>query len=384
MSSLKYDTRYPGVIDLKHKAKKRIPNFAYDYVNGGIDEEVGKQRNRQAFHDIELTPRYLTDVNSVDISTEIFGKRYDIPFGVPPVGLGNMMWPGAELALATAAQKANIPYILSTFSTTDLDEIAHVAPDVCWFQLYMPNDVDVMKEIIGRVKNANYQVLVITLDIPVGAKRNRELKNGLKLPFTLTPSIIWQSMIHPSWAIETLRHGQPDFVNVLKYRNDNSNEGLAHFINSFTQPGVTLERIKMVRDLWDGPLILKGIQDHRNVEESIDYGVDGIIVSNHGARQLDAAPSSVESLVKLPDIAHEKLTIMIDSGIRTGLDVVRAKALGAQMAFSGRSFFYGVGALGKDGANQVIEIFRDEITRTLQQLGCVSFSELDNSWINNC
>ena len=383
MNSLKYNTRYPGVIDLKQKAKKRIPNFAYDYVNGGIDEEIGKQRNRQAFHDIELTPRYLADVNSVDISTEIFGKQYSIPFGVPPVGLGNMMWPGAEMALATAAQKANIPYILSTFSTTDLDDIAQAAPDVCWFQLYMPNDIQVMKEIIARVKAAGFNALVVTLDIPVGAKRNRELKNGLKLPFTFTPNIIWQSIIHPAWSLATLHHGQPDFVNVLQYRNDNSNEGLAHFINSFTQPGVTLDRIKMVRKLWDGPLILKGVQDEKNVFEAIDYGVDGIIVSNHGARQLDAAPSSIDSLKQLPDAAHKKLTIMMDSGVRTGLDVVRAKTLGAQMAFSGRSFFYGMGAMGKQGANQVIEIFRDEITRTLQQLGALSFSELDKSWLNN-
>ena len=381
MSTPNYDTRYPGIADLKRKAKKRIPNFAFDYVNAGIDEEMGKRRNRQAFHEIELTPRYLTDVSSVDISTEIFGKRYDIPFGVPPVGLGNMMWPGAELALATASQKANIPYILSTFSTTDLNEIAKAAPDVCWFQLYMPNDIEVTKQLIHNVKQAGFNALVITLDIPVGAKRNRELKNGLKLPFQLTPNIIWQSMIHPVWSIETLRHGQPDFVNVLKYRND-STQGLAQFITSFIQSGVTLDRVKMVRDLWDGPLILKGIQDQRNVEESIDCGVDGIIVSNHGARQLDAAPSSIESLKQLPKHAHKKLTIMIDSGVRTGLDVIRAKALGAQMAFSGRSFFYGMGALGTKGANQVIEIFRDEITRTLQQIGCLSFDEMDKSWLS--
>ena len=382
MSNINYDSRYPAVVDLKHKAKKRIPNFAYDYVNGGIDEELGKQRNRDAFAEIELVPHYLTDVSSVDISTEIFGQTYALPFGVPPVGLGNMMWPGAEKALASAAQKANIPYILSTFSTTDLDEIAACAPEVCWFQLYMPNDVEVMKDIIKRVKDAGYKALVLTLDIPVGAKRNREIKNGLKLPFTLTANIIWQSIIHPVWSIETLRHGQPDFVNVLRYREKGNDQGLAQFITSFTQHGVTAERVKRVRELWDGPLILKGVQYEQDVYNAIDYGVDGIIVSNHGARQLDAAPSSVDSLKKLPEIAHEKLTIMMDSGVRTGLDVVRAKTLGAKMAFSGRSFFYGVGAMGKKGAHQVIEIYRDEITRTLQQLGCLSFDELDSSWIN--
>ena len=382
MSSFNYDPGYPSVIDLKQKAKKQIPSFAFDYVNGGIDEELGKQRNRKAFHDIELIPRYLTDVSHVDISTEIFGKRYAMPFGVPPIGLGNMMWPGAEAALAQACQKSNIPYILSTFSTTELEEIAQIAPDVCWFQLYMPSDVEVMKDIIRRVKSAGFNALVITLDIPVGAKRNREIKNGLKLPFRLTPNIIWQSIIHPVWAIQTLRHGQPDFVNVLRYRKDTVNDGLAQFITSFTQHGVTPERLKMVRELWDGPLILKGIQYKKDAKLAIRHGIDGIIVSNHGGRQLDAAPSSVDSLRQLPKSAHEKLTITLDSGIRTGLDVVRAKALGAQMCFSGRSFFYGMGALGTGGANQVIEIFRDEITRTLQQLGCLSFSKMDSSWIN--
>ena len=382
MSSSNYNPRYPGVGDLKHKAKKNIPNFAFDYVNGGIDEEQGKNRNRNAFHEIELIPRYLLDVSTVDISTELFGKRYDMPFGTPPIGLGNMMWPGAEAALAQACQKANIPYVLSTFSTTHLEQIAELAADVCWFQLYMPNDVNVMKELVNRVKAAGYNALVITLDIPVGAKRNREIKNGLRLPFKFTPNIIWQSMIHPTWSIQTLRHGQPDFVNVLQYRDATDADSLAEFITSFTQAGVTLDRIKMVRELWDGPLILKGIQSNENVLESINQGIDGIIVSNHGGRQLDAAPSSIDSLKQLPDIAHEKLTVMMDSGIRSGLDVVRAKSLGAKMTFSGRSFFYGMGAMGTAGANQVIEIYREEITRTLQQLGCLSFSKMDSSWIN--
>ena len=382
MTSSNYDPRYPGINDLKHKAKKNIPNFAFDYVNGGIDEEFGKKRNRNAFHEIELIPRYLTDVSSVDISTELFGKHYAMPFGTPPIGLGNMMWPGAEAALASACQKATIPYVLSTFSTTHLQKIAELAPDVCWFQLYMPNDVKVMNELVNRVKTAGFNALVITLDIPVGAKRNREIKNGLRLPFKFTPNIIWQSMIHPAWAIQTLRHGQPDFVNVLQYRNDTDKDGLAEFITSFTQSGVTLDRIKMVRELWDGPLILKGIQSNQDVLESINVGIDGIIVSNHGGRQLDAAPSSVDSLKQLPDIAHEKLTVMMDSGIRTGLDVVRAKALGAKMTFSGRSFFYGMGAMGLRGADQVVEIYREEITRTLQQVGCLHFSQMDSSWIN--
>ena len=378
---MNYDSRYPGITDLKKRAKRKIPNFAYDYVDGGIDDEHGKARNRQAWHDVNLTPRYLVDVSQADLKTEIFGKTYDIPFGVPPVGLGNMMWPGAELALASAAQSANIPYILSTFSTTDMDQIAQAAPDVCWFQLYVPREEAVMKDVLDRVKSAGFHVLVVTLDIPVGAKRNRELKNGLKLPFSFTPNIVWQSMIHPRWAIETLKHGQPDFVNVLKYKKG-PNQGLAEFITNFNMKGVTAERVAMIRKLWDGPIVLKGTQYVEEAYKAIELGVDGIIVSNHGGRQLDAAPSTAETLNSLPDEVFQKLTVMVDSGIRTGLDVVRAKALGAHMGFSGRSFFYGMGAMGKKGANQVIEIYRDEITRTLQQLGCHEFRTMDKSWLS--
>jgi len=380
MATINYDTRYPGVSDLKAKARRRIPKFAYDYINTAIDYEIAKQRNRESFHQTKLTPRYLADVTTVDISAEVFGKRYAMAIGVSPVGLGDMMWPGAEMALAVAAQKANIPYVLSTFSTTLMEDIAEAAPDVGWFQLYVPKKLEVTKELIFRAKAAGFKVLVVTLDIPVGAKRNRELKNGLKLPFSFSPNILWQSMIHPRWAIEQLRQGFPDFVNMQRYRED-PDQGLANLVSEFTMPGVTLERIGEIRKLWDGPLVLKGIQYEQNAIDAMNAGVDGIVVSNHGGRQLDAAPTSVESLIALPDEARKKMTIMIDSGVRTGLDVVRGKSLGAEFAFSGRSFFYGMGAMGAKGANQVIEIFRDEITRTLQQLGCVSFDEMDATWV---
>lgn len=377
---LNYDTRYPSVADLKTRAKRRIPSFAFDYVDGGIDQEHGKRRNRNAWHEVELTPRYLLDVSTADQTSTIFGHDYAMPFGVPPIGLGNMMWPGSELALASASQKANIPYILSTFSTTALEKIAKVAPDVCWFQLYVPQKVEVMKDLLGRAKEAGFNALVVTLDIPVGAKRNRELKNGLKLPFSFTPHIVWQAMTHPVWSIETLIHGQPDFVNVLRYK-EGKNEGLAQFITNFNMHGVTRERVEMIRELWDGPLVLKGIQYEPDLRNAIDMGIDGIIISNHGGRQLDAAPSSVHSLKSLPLEARAKLEVMVDSGIRTGMDVVRARALGASMSFSGRSFFWGMGAMGTKGADQVINIFKDEIDRTLKQLGCGSIAGMDHSWL---
>ena len=376
-----YDTRFPGIPDLKRRARRRIPKFAFDYVEAAIDDEVGKRRNRESFHDVHLTPRYFTDVGTIDTRCELFGTEYALPFGVAPVGLGNMMWPGAEAALAQAAQRARIPYTLSTFSTTPLEEIARLAPDVCWFQLYVPQRIEVMEDLISRAKSAGFNALVVTVDIPVGAKRNRELKNGLKLPFSLTPQMIWQAMTHPAWTARTLQLGSPDFVNVIRYRED-PNQQLSAFFSSMTMPGVSLERLRRIRELWDGPLIVKGLQHEENFLQAVDCGIDGVVISNHGGRQLDAAPTSIETLRALPASLHDQLTVMVDSGVRTGLDVLRARALGAAAAFSGRAFFYGVGALGEAGANQVIEIFRDEITRTLQQLGCESADRLDASWID--
>lgn len=377
---MSYDTQLPSISDLKKRAQKRMPKFAYDYVDAGIDDESGKRRNRDDWQKVMLTPRYLTDASEADLQTTIFGKTYAMPFGVSPVGLGNMMWPGAELALASASQAANVPYMLSTLSTTDLSQIAAAASDVCWFQLYVPSDVDVMKDLLSRVSTANFHVLVVTLDIPVGAKRNRELKNGLKLPFSMTPDIIWQSITHPVWAMHTLKNGKPDFVNVLKYKT-NDNQGLADFFTSFSMKGVTRERMEMIRELWDGPLVLKGVQYEQDIQTALDIGCDGVLISNHGGRQLDAAPSSMQSLKDLGHYRDKGMTVMVDGGIRTGLDVVRSKVLGSQMAFSGRSFFWGVGAMGVDGPRQVIEIYRDEIKRTLQQIGCEKFEQLDGSWL---
>lgn len=381
MPAIRYDTRYPGVSDLKARARRRIPNFAFDYIDAAIDCERAKLRNRESFHNITLTPRYLTDVTGADISARVFEQTYTMGVGVAPVGLGNMMWPGAEMALARAAQEAKIPYVLSTFSTTLMEDIAAAAPDVSWFQLYVPKKLEVTQELISRAREAAFKVLVVTLDIPVGAKRNRELKNGLRLPFSFTPKIIWQSMIHPVWALGQLQQGSPDFVNMLRYRED-PDQGLADLVSGFTMSGVTLERIRDIRKLWDGPLVLKGIQYGQNALDAMHAGVDGIIVSNHGGRQLDAAPTSVESMRALPDAVRKNMTIMLDSGIRTGLDVVRSKALGAEFTFSGRSFLYGMGAMGANGASQVIEIFRDEITRSLQQVGCGSFAQMNESWLS--
>ena len=294
-----------------------------------------------------------------------------------------MMWPTAERQLAKAAQQANIPYTLSTMGTTRLEEIAECAPDVAWFQLYVPQDREVMKDLINRVKLAGYKVLVITVDIPVGAKRDKELKNGLILPFKYTPRIIAQTLCCPKWLIKTLKQGIPRFVNLEPYGDLNNVNHLSEFLTQFFMTGVTIKRIQEIRELWDGPLVVKGLLRSNDIQQCMDVGIDGVVVSNHGGRQLDGAPSSVEAMRQLSDNVKSELTILMDSGVRTGLDVVRCKALGADAAFTGRSFLFAMAGAGDDGGRQVIEIFRDEITRTLQQIGCTKFDAINDTWMQS-
>ncbi len=380
---MKYDPQLPSVADMAAVARRRIPKFALQYLESGIGNEFCLQRNRQDLDNVILWPQYLRDVGEVDTGCELFGHRYDLAIGMSPVGLGNMMWPDAETSLSKAAQQSNIPYILSTMSTTELETIAAQAADVAWFQLYVPRDRDAMQDLIRRVDKAGFNALVVTVDLPIGAKRDKELKNGLNLPFRLTPKMLMQILQCPRWALATLISGTPRFVNIMPYGASENIRHLGEFLTQFFMPGVTVERLREIRQLWQGPLIIKGPQRSQDIQTCRDIGADGVIISNHAGRQLDAAPSSVAALTTLPDNAQDDFTVMLDSGIRTGLDVVRARVLGAKAVFSGRSFLYSIAAAGQDGGRQVIEIFRDEITRTLQQLGCAEFQSLDQRWLRN-
>jgi L-lactate dehydrogenase (cytochrome) len=378
---MNYNPALPSVADMAARARKRIPRFAMDYLESGIGSEFCLRRNRSDLDEIKLWPHYLRDVAQVDPRCELFGHSYDLGIGVAPVGLGNMMWPNAEAHLARAAQQSNIPYILSTMSTTSLEKIAELAPAVAWFQLYVPRERKVMHDLIKRAGAAGFKALVVTVDLPVGAKRDRELKNELILPFRITPRLLSQVALRPQWAMRTLKYGMPKFVNLLPYGDTGDIRHLREFLTKFFTSGVTVECIREIRDLWQGPLIIKGVQRASEIEACHALGVDGVIISNHAGRQLDAAPSSIHALRILPESLHNKITIMLDSGIRSGLDVVRAKALGAQAVFSGRSFMYAVAAAGEDGCRQVMEIFRDEITRTLQQVGCLQYHAMNATWL---
>lgn len=366
-----YNTRFPSVEDLKNKAKKRIPRFAFDYLTGGANEELNLARNENDFDNILLKPQYLLASEEIDLSVELFGRRYSAPFGVSPIGLQGLMWPNAPEILAKAAAKNDIPYILSTVSTSSIERIAEVSDGKAWFQLYHPTENRLRDDIIKRLQTVECPVLVVLVDVPAFGLRYREIKSGLSMPPKMSIANILQTFVCPTWGIETLRHGIPSFATLKPYMEKGLDLAqLGQFMNRTFTGKVDVEKIKAIRDLWKGPLVLKGIATDEDIQASIALGVDGVIVSNHGGRQLDASESSINSLIHLASNPEykKKIKIMLDGGIRSGVDLARAHAVGSDFNFMGRPFMYGVGALGNEGGEHTINMFKTHLYQVMKQL----------------
>lgn len=376
--------KYLTIDDLRNKAAKRIPKLAFDYLDGGAGTEANITRNRRGFDNITLYPEYLRDVTDRSQKATVFGKEYDAPIGVSPVGLANLIWPKVDSYLANMAKKRNIPYLLSAVGTTSIEKIANIAEDNAWFQLYVPDQDNICFDLIRRAKESGIKVLVLTVDIPEPSKRLRDIRNNFTLPFKMTPKVIMDIALKPNWAISTLLNGTPRFENLVPYMND-AKEGTSLSVAQALQVSARLgeDFINRIRDSWDGHLVIKGILTKKSAEASVRIGADGIIVSNHGGRQLDSGPSSIEVLPDIFKTVGSKLTVMLDSGIRSGPDIVKAFASGAAITFSGRSFVFGVGALGEKGGNHVLDIMVKEVDQTLAQIGCDNILKLDESYINS-
>ncbi|MBT3990133.1 MAG: alpha-hydroxy-acid oxidizing protein [Rhodospirillaceae bacterium] len=374
--------KFLTIDDLRDAAKKRIPKLAFDYLDGGAGSEANIRRNRTGFEDITLCPEYLRDVTERSQKITLFGHTYDAPIGVSPVGLANLIWPKVDTYLATMAKNRNVPYILSAVGTTSLETIAEIAPEHAWFQLYVPGQDHICFDLIARAKAAGFKVLVLTVDIPEPSKRLRDLRNGFTLPFKMTPSVIWDIAKKPNWAFSTLANGTPRFENMVPYMKDAADGktlGAAQVLQVSAR--VDEELVKRIRDAWDGTLVIKGILSPKSTEAVKRVGADGIIVSNHGGRQLDSAPSSIEALPRVVEAAGPDMPVMLDSGVRGGGDIVKAFASGAAFTFSGRSFVFGVGALGEAGGEHVLDIMTDEVDRTLAQIGCGDIRELGPEYL---
>lgn len=371
--NLSYNTKYPSIDDLRSKAKKKIPGFAFEYLDGGCNEDVNLFKNTADLRNIELIPQYLTKHTGSHLQTELFGHTYDAPFGIAPVGLQGLMWPGATEILAAAAHQHNIPFILSTVTTASIEKISELTEGKAWYQLYHPAENSLRDDIIKRLQQVQCPVLVLLCDVPSFGFRPRDIRNGLAMPPRMTLNNILQIMGRPHWAIETLLKGTPQFATLKPYMPANLNmKQLGLFMNKTFSGRLNEEKIKPIRDMWKGNIVLKGVASEEDTDMAVRLGLDGIIVSNHGGRQIDAGEAAVNSLKRISKNYTGKIKIMMDSGIRSGPDVARAMACGAEFTFMGRSFMYGVAALGKNGGNHTIAILKTQLQQVMEQLCCTN------------
>lgn len=375
--------RYPSVDHLHKEARKRLPKFSYDYVDGGSGAGIGLKRNRKALDAITLTPRYITDWKKVEMGVELFGEKYGRPFGIAPMGLASLQYPRAELAFARAGRKVNIPTSLSTACTVDIEDFGALAGENGWFQLYPPKSQEINDDLIDRAHNSGFNALMVTVDVPARGWRPRDMYNGLALPPRITLESLFNSAIRPRWSFNTLINGVPHFKTLGRYSKNKSMRGMAEFVGEQLGQMVTSDRLKRIRDHWKGPLIIKGVMHPDDAKQAMKIGYDGILVSNHGGRQMDASPAPVEVLPDIVEAVGEKVTVMVDSGFSSGLDIVRGLALGAQFVFCGRAFMWGLSALGEKGVDHVVDLLTDEITLALTQIGCPDIAKLNASWLKS-
>lgn len=375
--NLSYNPKYPAIDDLRERARRRIPRFAFEYLDGGCNEDVNLHKNTAELREVELKPLYLGAHAGTDMRTELFGQVYDAPFGVAPVGLQGLMWPGAPEILAKAATEHNIPFILSTVTTASIERIGEITGGKFWYQLYHPADPALRDDILDRAAAAGCQVLCVLCDVPSFGYRPRDIRNGLAMPPRMTLRNIIQIMGRPEWALRTLLHGQPEFATMKKYMSKGLDmKQLGAYMNQTFSGRVNEERIAPIRDRWKGKLVLKGVASEEDTAMAIRLGFDGIIVSNHGGRQLDAGQSSIRSLEPIVRNYAGQIKIMIDSGLRSGPDIARVLASGAEFGFLGRSFMYGVAALGAAGGQHTISILKTQLKQLMEQVCCERVGDL--------
>jgi len=378
-AQLKLRRRFPTAQDLRARARKRLPNFAFEYVDGGAGADTGIARNWNAFDAIEMVPRYGRVVSPPPTDVELFGKSYSAPIGIAPIGGPGTGFPGAETYFAKAAQAAKVPYTLGVLSAITIEQAVELAPDVLWLQLYRfpNNDHKIGMDLVQRAEAAGVNALMLTWDSPVRTTRPREVKSGIMAPFKLTNRLRMDAMTSPHWLFSMMRNGIPRFVSLRPYMNGKTSiEDSTKFIRAEAGGAFTWDEIARYRDAWKGPLLLKGVLHPADAERAVAAGIDGLVVTNHGGRQIDALPASIDALPAIAAQVGGKAEIIVDSGVRSGVDVARAIALGANAGFAGKAFLWSLGALGQHGPGHMIDLFKDDLSATLGQLGCYTVDEL--------
>jgi isopentenyl diphosphate isomerase/L-lactate dehydrogenase-like FMN-dependent dehydrogenase len=370
----------PGVEDVRLLAKKRLPQFAFDFIDGGAEDEVTLRANRRAFEGLTFRPRYLQDVTRRDQETSVVGTRLSLPVMLAPTGLTRIASRNAEVDAARAAGREGTVYVLSAMASTSIEDVARAAEGPLWFQLYLWRDRTMVDSLVSRAEKAGYQALVVAVDVPVSSKRERDYRNGFVLPPRIRFGTALDAVRHPRWLWDLLTGPPITFPNVIGEGGGTGAVVLGKYVNEeLCNPAQGLDDLRRLRDTWKGPLLVKGTLTVEDAEEAVACGVDGIIVSNHGGRQLDCAPASVTVLPEIVEAVRGRADVLLDSGVRRGSDVVKALALGAKACLIGRPYLYGLAVGGEVGARRVIEILRTEIDLCLALIGSNSVSALNES-----
>ena len=370
-------SRILSIADMRKAAQRRLPKTIFDFVDGAAEDELGKARNTAALDAVHVTPNYLVDIRERSQKKELFGHFWDRPVGIAPTGMSNLVWPDADLCLARAALAANVPYVMSTAATTSIEDIGKATGGRFWFQLYAQSDRETNLDLIRRAREAGAQALVLTVDAPYPGKRERDLRNGFILPVRMTPKMVVDGALHPRWAVRFLLNPTPRLATIAAYAPEKASaRTLAAFMAARIWQALTWDDLAWLRDAFDGPFLLKGLQSAADAVRARELGVDGIIVSNHGGRQLDAAPAPAGVLPAIRAAVGPEMALILDSGIRRGSHIGRALALGADFTMVGRATLYGAAAAGQAGVERSLDILRDELDRFQAQTGCPEIGDI--------
>ncbi|MCB1464859.1 MAG: alpha-hydroxy-acid oxidizing protein [Nitratireductor sp.] len=368
--------RYPAISYLREAARARLPHFAFEYLDSGTGLEKGISRNRDRLDRICMTPRFVSGYKTPDLKTALFGREYAAPIGMAPVGATGLMWPGGEKILARAARDHGLVHCLSTVACETPETIGAIAGPNGWFQLYPFDDADAEADLVCRAERSGYEVLVVTVDVPVSSTRERQRRAGMSRDKGGL-SRLAQVLARPQWALATARYGAPKFRTLDPYLEKEPGIMLSEYMARRIGK-IDYDHLAAIRERWKGSVIIKGIMAEEDAEACIRLGMDGIVVSNHGARQLDAAPAAIDALRRIAPQVRGKISVLFDSGIQGGLDIARALALGAEFVLAGRAFIYGIAAAGEAGGDLVAQMLRNDLENNMIQLGVSRPEELSS------
>ncbi len=370
--------RAASVADLRRIAKRRLPRGVFDYIDGGAEDERTLVENTRGFARLTFRPRVLRDVSVVDMRTTILGKEAPLPLALSPTGFNRIADPAGEIAVARAAERARLPYSLSTLGTRSIEEIAAVNAGRKWFQVYVWNDRGLVKEMITRAEEAGFEALILTVDTAVQGRRERDVRHGFTLPPKLGLDTLLDGMLHPRWTWDFVRAEPIRFANVVGRGVSDGTEAveLAEVMNNQFDSSVRWEDVDWLRSVWDGPLVIKGVQTVDDAVIAAESGIDAVALSNHGGRQLDSAPAPIDLVAPVTDAVGDGIEVYCDGGVRRGSDIVKAIALGAQACMIGRAYLYGLGAAGERGVDHVLAMLDADVRRTMALLGVRTISDL--------